>query len=402
MPYRYLALSPDGAEQHGLLQVESEAAAERALWSRGWTVVRLRPTAAGFDLARWFPTFFGPRRRDVIVLSQQLATLIDSGIAIVPALELLTEEAGQGPLRRVLQRVLEEVRTGTPLSAALAAHPLAFSDLYTRMIRVGEQTGNIGVILRQLAIYLEKEAAVARRVRDASAYPAFLLLMSFGVILLLFNFTLPPLLRLYDEFQAELPWPTRFLIGLSDFLTSYRLPLFLGIALVVVAVVAYVRTRQGRRARDQLLLRLPLLGTINVRGAVARFSRTLATLLQAGLGLPKSLDLTTHTISNTEVRQGLMDLRREALQGRGLSEPLGRIRWAPGLLSQMVRVGEETGTLDQHLLTLADFYETEVDRALKALTGFLEPAMMLFVGGVVGFVAISVVMPMYTLLSSIR
>jgi len=402
MPYTFVALRPDGVEQRGRLQVETEAAAERALWARGWTVVRLRPAAGGLDLARWFPTSFGPRKRDIIVFSQQLATLVDSGIAVVPALELLGEEAGHRALRRVLQRVLEGVRTGSPLSAALAEHPLVFPDLYTRMLRVGEQTGNLGVILRQLATYLEKEDAIARRVRDASAYPLFLLAMAFGVVLLLLNFTLPPLLRLYDEFQATLPWPTRFLMGLSEFLTSYRLPLFLGAVLLIAALAAYLSTSTGRRARDQLLLRLPLIGPINVRGSVARLSRTLSTLLQAGLGLPESLDLTTHTVSNTVVQQGIADLRREALQGRGLSDSLARLRWAPGLLAQMVRVGEETGTLDRHLLTLADFYESEVDRALKALTGFLEPAMILFVGGVVGFVAISVVMPMYTLLSSIR
>ncbi len=402
MPFRYLALSPDGKEQHGRLQVETEEAAERALWERGWTVVQLRSSAGAFDLARWFPTFFGPRRRDVIVFSQQMATLIDSGIAIVPALQLLTEESSHRALRQVLRRTLEQVRTGAPLSTALAEHPLVFPDLYTRMVHVGEQTGNVGIILRQLATYLEKEMGVARRVRDAMSYPAFLLLMAFGVVLLLVNFTLPPLLRLYDEFQATLPWPTRFLMWLTDFVTTYRLPMALGAILFIVAAVVFVGTPTGRRTRDGILLSVPFLGVVNIQGAVARLSRTLATLLQAGLGLPESLELTGRTITNVVLRQNVDDLRREALQGRGLSEPLGRMRRFPRLLAQMVRVGEETGTLDQHLTTLADFYEGEVDRSLKALTGFLEPAMILFVGVIVGFVAVSVILPMYTLLGSIR
>lgn len=402
MPFHYLALSPEGKEQRGFLQVETEAAAERALWERGWTVVQLRPSSGGLDLARWFPSFFGPRRRDVIVISQQLATLVDSGIAIVPALQLLTEESTHRSLRQVLRRVLERVRTGEPLSSALAEHPLAFPDLYTRMVQVGEQTGNMGVILRRLAMYLEKEMGISRRVRDAMAYPALLLVLAFGVVLLLLNFTLPPLLRLYDEFEATLPWPTRFLISLTDFVIAYRLPMALGAALLVVAAAVFLGTATGRRTRDTVLLGLPILGTVNIQGGVARLSRTLATLLQAGLALPESLELTGRTVSNSVLRKSIDDLKRETLQGRGLSEPLGRMRWFPRLLTQMVRVGEETGTLDQHLTTLADYYDEEVDRSLKAMTGFLEPAMILFVGGIVGFVAISVILPMYTLLGSIR
>jgi type IV pilus assembly protein PilC len=402
VPYRFLALAADGSEQRGWLQVETEAAAERALWERGWTVIQLRASAGGFDLARWFPTFFGPRRRDVIVFSQQMATLVDSGIAIVPALQLLVEESTHRALRQTLRRVLEQVRTGAPFSAALAEHPLVFPDLYTRMVQVGEQTGNIGLILRRLATYFEKEMGVSRRVRDAMAYPAFLLVIAFGVVLLLLNFTLPPLLRLYDEFEATLPWPTRFLMSLTDFVTAYRLPMALGAAVVAVALFVFLRTPVGRRTRDTVLLGLPLMGPVNVQGSVARLSRTLATLLQAGLALPESLELTGRTISNVVLRQSVDDLRREALQGRGLSEPLSRLRWFPRLLAQMVRVGEETGTLDQHLTTLADFYEEEVDRSMKGMTSLLEPAMILFVGGIVGFVAISVVLPMYTLLGSIH
>jgi len=209
-------------------------------------------------------------------------------------------------------------------------------------------------------------------------------------------------LRLYDEFGAELPWPTRFLLALTHFTTTYRLHMFIAAVVLAAAAFWYFSTARGRRVRDAALLRLPVLGTVNIQGAVARFSGTLATLIQAGLTLPDSLELTSQTLGNVVVRQALEDLRHETLQGRGLSEPLARVRWLPGLLSQMVRVGEETGTLDRHLRTLAGFYEVEVDRSLKSLTGLLEPAMLIFVGGIVGFVAVSVIMPMYMLLGSIR
>jgi type IV pilus assembly protein PilC len=191
-------------------------------------------------------------------------------------------------------------------------------------------------------------------------------------------------------------------MSLTDFVTAYRLPMALGAALLAIAAAVFLGTAAGRRTRDRVLLGLPILGTVNIQGGVARFSRTLATLLQAGLALPESLELTSRTVSNSVLRQSIDDLKRETLQGRGLSEPLGRMRWIPRLLAQMVRVGEETGTLDQHLTTLADYYDEEVDRSLKGMTAFLEPAMILFVGGIVGFVAVSVILPMYTLLGSIR
>lgn len=402
MAYRYLAYDADGNQLEGLLEVESEGAAERALWDRGLTIANLEPARRRLDFARLFPTFLGPRRRDVIVFSQQLANLVNAGVGLVPALDLLSEEISSRPLKRVVKRVVDNLRLGESLSAALGKHETVFPGIYCRMMEVGERTGNLGYVLDQMAIHLEKEESVVRKVRGAMAYPLFLLAMSVVVVLIVFNFTLPPLLRLYDEFDAQLPAPTRILMAVTEFTVDNRFFIFVGLMLLIILVAWYISRPSGRRQYHSLLLKTPVLGTVNLQGAVSRLSRTLATLLSAGVSLPESLELAKETVNNVVLRSSVEELRGETLQGRGLSAPIARSRLFPRLLSQMVRVGEETGTLDSHLMTLAQFYEEEVDRAMDRLTGLLEPALIIVVGVVVGFVAVSVILPMYSLLQNIR
>jgi len=402
MPYQYLAYDDEGAETRGVLDVESEEAAERILWERDLTIADLKEVRKRLDLTHLFPTIFGPKPRDVILFSRQLATLIDSGVAITSALQLLAEHIANKALREALSEIEEDVRMGTSLSDAMSKHSIAFPRLYCRMVEVGERTGNFGVILRQLVTYMEKAQATATKIRGAMAYPVFVLLLALVVMFIIINVALPPMMGLFDEFGAELPWTTRLLIAVTSFLATYRVQIFVGIAAIVVAITWYTSRPTGRRTRDMLLLRLPILGKIIVQGTVAKFSRTMATLLQAGLPLTEVMELTKQTIDNIIIGEAIEHVRIETLQGRGMSEPLARIEIFPKLLPFMVRVGEETGMLDAHLATLSDFYEEEVDRAIKAMTSMMEPAMTIFVGLIVGFVAVSVIMPMYGLLGSIR
>lgn len=402
MTYRYLAFDPDGTQRRGQLKVDSEAAAERILWERGLTVIDLQRSRRPFDLTRWFPTFLGPRRRDVIIFTEQLANLTESGVGIVSALQLLAEEVSSGPLARVLQEVVEDVRQGTSLSDALGVHENVFSELYRRMIEVGERSGNLDFVLRQLAIYMQKEMEIARKIRSASAYPAFLLVMAAVVVGIIMNVTLPPLLTLYQEFDATLPWTTEVLISLASFFVDNRFKLFVGTALLALLITWYVNTEKGRRNLDRLILRVPLLRRVTIHGAVARLSRSLSTLLRAGVALPESLQLAREVVGNVILRDAVSDLRRGAIQGRGLSDPIEISGVFPAMMAQIIRVGEETGTLDSNLETLADFYSEEVDRSMQMMTGVLEPALIIFVGLVVGFVALSVIMPMYSLLQAIR
>jgi len=402
MPYRYLAYDSTGVEKTGILQVDREETAEQILFQRGLTVAKLTETKNAFNITKWFPTYFGPKTRDVIVFSNQLANLVESGVPILTGLDLMAEEVSSKPLQKVLQQVVEDIRQGSAISSALAKHDLVFPPIYQSMIRVGERTGNLGGVLRQLSIHLEKESNIKTKIKGAMIYPGLVLALAFGVVLLLLNFTLPPLLGLYSEFDAILPWPTRFLMGVTDAFLQYRLHLLIGLLLLGAGGYFYFRRTRGKKQLAHLVLKMPVLGQINTFGNSARFSRTLATLLNAGLQLTESMELTGQTIQNVVLNHEIDVLRQETLQGRGIAVPLSNSDYFPKMLAQVVRVGEETGSLDTQLITLATYYEEEVERALKNLTSLLEPAMMIFIGIIVGFVAISVILPMYSLLGQIK
>jgi type IV pilus assembly protein PilC len=284
----------------------------------------------------------------------------------------------------------------------MAAHPTAFPSLYARTMAVGERTGHMEDTLRQLATFLEKEQALSRKLRDAATYPAFVLGVAVFVVVIVVAVALPPIVDLFDSFHADLPVPTQILIGISKFASGYGSFLIFGAIVLLLVAIYYGSTPNGRRIRDRLVLRLPVIGKVVLQGQVARFTRTASVLIQAGLPLAEVMELILQTVDNTVVYAALDRVRLALLSGQGLSGPLAAERIFPLMLSQMVMVGEETGTLEANLATLADFYEDETDRSVKNLASLMEPALTVFVGGIVGFIAVSIVMPMYSVLSSIK
>ncbi|MEA3459158.1 MAG: type II secretion system F family protein [Chloroflexota bacterium] len=402
MPYKYVAYTKTGERVQGTVHAASEAMAEEALWGSDYIIVNLKPARPGPGLAELMPTFFGVKTRDLIIFSRQLATLIESGITILSGLQMLQEEASNKALKKALQRVIEDVQGGESLSEALRKHPRVFPFIYGRMIEVGERMGNMEGVLRQLATYLDKRESLTRKLRGAMAYPAFILLLAIGVVFLMMTFTLPGIMGLFSEFEAELPITTRMLIAITNFTTNYRSHILAVAVLVVGSATLYTRTSIGRRQRDLLLLKIPVIGSINVQSNVSRLCHTMSILLRAGLPMAEIMDLIVQTMGNVILREAFQRVRTEMLQGHGLSQPISQEEVFPSLLAQMVRVGEETGALDSNLETLALFYEEEADRKISALTGMLEPALMLFVGALVGFIAVAVIMPMYSLMGSMR
>jgi type IV pilus assembly protein PilC len=401
MNYRYEAFDKNGQRQTGVLVSPTETAAEEALWQQGLTIVRLAPAKPRSSLRTLFPSFFGVKRPDLIIFSRQLATLIESGIGILTGLQLLLQSS-RSALREVLIEVIQSLQQGQPLSAAIAAHPTAFPPLYARTLAVGERTGHMEDALRQLATFLEKEQALSRKLRDAATYPAFVLGVAVFVVVIVVAVALPPIVDLFDSFHAELPVPTKILIGISKFASGYGSLLIFGAIVLLLVAIYYGSTPNGRRIRDRLFLRLPVIGKVILQGQVARFTRTAAVLIRAGLPLAEVMELILKTVDNTVVAAALDRVRLALLAGRGLSGPLAAERIFPLMVSQMVMVGEATGTLEANLATLADFYEEETDRSVKNLAALMEPALTLLVGGVVGFISIAIVTPMYSVLSSIK
>ncbi|MFP3895218.1 MAG: type II secretion system F family protein [Anaerolineales bacterium] len=398
MAYRYVAYTPQGEKTEGQVQASTEESAEELLWRQDYIIVSLEETSEreGFHL---FAGKVGTR--DLIVFSRQFATLIESGIPIVRALYLLQEQTDSRRLKQILSEVVVDVQQGAFLSQAILKHKGAFPMLYGRLIAVGERAGNLEMVLRQLATYLEKEEALVHKIRGAMAYPVFVLVMALGVVLLMVIVALPPLMELFNVFDAELPLPTRVLIAITEFFAVYKFHVLGAMAAVVTFGIIFFKTETGKAFFDRLFLRVPLVGKIIVQGAVARMCRSIATLLRAGIALPEIMEMVIRTQGNTVIKEALSEVHSELLQGEGLAEPMGERDIFPAMLVQMVRVGEETGALDSNMDTLAIFYEEEVDRAVDVLSGAMTPALTIFIGVLVGFVALAVIMPMYSLMGDI-
>jgi len=399
MAYQYIAVTPQGDQVRGRIEASTEDMAEQMLWKLNYTIASLKEIQEDKGV---FGLKAGVKTRDLIVFSQQLATLIESGIPIIRAIHLLQEQTANKRLKEILTEVVSDLQQGRFLSEAIAKHKGIFPTLYSRLIEVGEKAGNLEMVLRQLALYMEKEDALVRKIRGALAYPSFVLVVAIGVVILMLTVALPPLMDLFKSFDAELPLPTRVLIALTDFFSTYKFFVFGGLFGVITAAVLFFRTEPGHLLLDRTLLKVPLIGRVIIQGAVARMCRSTATLLQAGLSLPEILDMVVRTQGNRIIAAALDGVRQKMLQGHGLADPLAAEKLFPGMLTLMVRVGEETGSLDSNLQTLAVFYEEEVDRAVSAMTSAMEPALTIFIGGLVGFVAVAVIMPMYSLMGSVK
>ena len=402
MRYRYLAFDETGSQIEGELDVVDEATAEQLLWDRGLTVVQITAQRERRTLAQLFPTFFGVKRSDLIIFSRQLATMLQSGISILTALELLANQSEKSALQDVLNEVIEDLRQGQPLSTALAAHPHVFPSIYTRTIVVGEHTGNLEEVLRQMSTYLEKEEALSRKLRDAMIYPLFVIAVAIFVLVLMFTVALPPMIDLFSTFDAQLPWPTRFLIGLTEFLNGYGIYVAIGGVVLAAALGWWSTQPSGRRVRDRLLLHIPLVGRVILLGQITRFTHTSSMLIRAGIPLAEVIELAINPINNTIITDALGRVRSALFAGRGLAQPLSEEPVFPALLSQMVRVGEESGTLEENLVTLTAFYEDEMDHKVERLVAAVEPALTIVIGALVGFIAVAMVLPMYSVLSEIK
>lgn len=401
MGFRYVALGPDGEQVRGALDVASEAQAERALWDANYRVISIREERKLPGVEQIFPSLFAVKKRALITFSRQLATLLESGVPVMRSLELLEEQAASKPLATAIAGISKSIRGGSTFASAIEAYPAVFPPLYARMVELGERTGHIEEMLRQLATYMEREEAVAKRVKGALAYPAFMMVLAAVVVGILVTTALPALVELFAEFDGDLPITTRILIGVTEFSKAFRVQILAGAAGVALAGTWLFSQPAGKRLIDRVLLTVPVFKAITINANAARFSRTLAILLRAGLPLTEIMDMVVKTTDNTILRRNVEDVRRQLMDGEGLSAPMTKAGCYPQLLVQMVAVGEETGTLDGNLEITAEFYTKEVDEKVDALTAMMTPALTIVMGVIVGFIALSLIMPMYQLIGHV-
>ncbi len=340
--------------------------------------------------------------KQMAVFTRQFSTMIDAGLPLVQCLNILAEQSESGNLRRVTSNVARTVESGSTLAESLRKHPRTFDDLYTNMVEVGESGGILDVVLQRLAVYIEKAASLRRKVKSAMVYPASIVSVAFMVIVFMLTFVIPTFAKMFKDLGGELPLPTQIVIGLSEFVRSYFALLLAGMSGGLFALRAYYRTENGKSIIDGLLLKVPVLGPLIRKVAVARFTRTLGTMVQSGVPLLEALRITATTAGNKVIEKAVLECRNAVTEGKTLTEPLKVSGVFPPMVTQMIAVGEQTGALDAMLSKIADFYDDEVNSAISTLTALLEPVMIVFLGVVIGGLVVAMYLPIFRLVTLIK
>ncbi|MEO6798130.1 MAG: type II secretion system F family protein [Candidatus Dormibacter sp.] len=400
--YAYRAYDEAGKRRDGQLEAGGTSAAEQALWLQGLKIVQLRPVPPKKTMADHFPSLYKISPADIILFTRQLATFVKAGVPMSRALATIAEETGSPLFKRVILAVLDDLERGQNLSEALAKHSTVFPTLYIDLVRVAELTGNLEATLKELAAYLRRDLNTVRRVRTAMIYPAVILVVAGVVVTILVFFALPAFVKIFAEFKVQLPLSTRILIAMVNFVQRWVF-MIAGSAVAVAAAIFFsLRTQRGLYAKDVIGLRVPIIGPIVLSAILNRFARTLSMVLKAGVPLGQTFDAVIAATANRVFQRGLTTVKEQMTGGEGFAGPLVRIHLFPPMMTQMVRIGEETGTLDIYLEQAAEFYEEDLEYRIRAMTSLIEPVMTVTVGVVVGFIAVSLISAMYGLVGALK
>jgi len=397
MDYAYTAYTEDKKLVRGKVSATTEEAASELLSYGGYRVISLKSVTPLINKEKLMASFSRVKPEEIIMFSRQLALLLEAGTDIVTSLDLLQGQMTSETLQNIIREMASDIRGGSSLSAALSKHPRAFSQMYYRAIAAGEQGGNLEVVLRQMADYIEKAVITQKQIRGALTYPIIVIVAAIAVVFILVTFVFPTFAGLYSQFGAQLPLSTRILIAITNFSRSYGLYVLLGLLVAVVVLYLYIRTPAGRYRWDGLMLRMPVFGRIVHLGELSRSCRTMAMLVRIGLPLPEVLAMTIHSSSNKVVVENLTGVQQELIRGEGLSKPMAKRSLFLPLMTQMVRVGEETGNLETTLTTVAENFEMEGADKTRAAVGLIQPVVTILLGLVVLFLVVSMFQAMYSL-----
>ena len=399
--YAYTVRDANGAVIPGTVEAESESLLRRRLTEQGFAVMDIKETKGG---RRKNPAagFGRVKLSDLAIFCRQFSTMIDAGVSLVRCLAVLAEQTTSPKLKRIINDLQSEVEAGQMLSRALGKYPNVFSNLFVGLIRAGEVGGVLEESLQRLAGFLEKDQELRRKVRSAMTYPMIVMFVAITIVILLVTFILPKFMDLFKDLGVkDYPLPTKMLMGFSHFLTSKWYIMILSIVAFIVAFRLFVRTRVGRRIYDRIKLKAPVFGKLNHKIVLARFSRTLGTLLASGVPILQALETVSGTVANEIVSDAVLEARARIREGDRIGDPLQRSRLFPPMVVQMISIGEESGALDPMLAKVAEFYESEVDAALSSLTSAIEPVLIVFLGGAVGFIVISIFLPLVAVVQSL-
>jgi type IV pilus assembly protein PilC len=398
--FRWQGINPRGETLQGEMEATTREAVILRLQRQRIRPVpnRIREKGKGLEREIKIPGLGGKvTAKDVMIFTRQLATMIDAGLPIVQGLDILAQQTTNKVFATVVKQVKQEVESGSTLAESLKKHPKVFDDLYTNMVAAGEAGGILDTILTRLAQYSEKAVKLKSKIKGAMIYPASIVTVAIAVTAILLVYVIPVFADMFASFGKALPLPTQMAINLSNFTIAYA-PYIIAVLLsLLIALRFSARTVKGRLALDGLLLRLPIFGDLFRKSAVARFTRTLSTLLSSGVPVLEALLITGRTAGNTVVEQAVLAARQSISEGKALSTPLEESQVFPSMVCQMIQVGETTGALDAMLLKIADFYDDEVDTAVANLTALMEPLVIVFLGVVIGGLVVSMYLPIFKL-----
>ena len=397
--YSYVAMRVDGQFAKGVQKADSREAAELALYEHELRNIRITEKKSFLKAELSAPRV---KREEVMHLSRQLGAFIKAGVPLIDAVHSLGADGKNSSVRRMMADVELRLRGGEKLSDCFDRHPKIFPEYYRGILRSAELTGKLDTVLDQLARYLERDLEAKRKIKSAMIYPVIIAIMSLVTVVVLSTFVLPRFKVFFNSLDAKLPLPTRMLLTVTGFVGTYWWALIGGLVTFVLLFLAALRTEAGRYARDKFVLAVPVLGTTIQFALVERFSRILSSMVSAGVSLPEALRVATESLRNLVFMRSLSGVGEAMLEGEGLAGPLVNSGLFPTIAAQMMRVGEETGTLDTQLEQTARYYESELDYKLKKLTALFEPIIIVIMGGLVGFVAVALVSAMYGIFNQVK
>lgn len=393
--FKYVARDQSGGKIEDVIEAANQAAATAALRRMRFTVLSMKPVKPGiFNISLTKPRPHA-KSADLVIFTRQFATMVEAGLAVVEILDILLEQIDDPGFKIVIEELRSDVRGGSDLSTSLSKYPKVFSQLYVNMIRAGEASGELDSILKRLAGYLEKSEALKRKIKSAMTYPMVSLTLVFGITIFLLVYIVPQFVEIFDKMGAEVPLPTRIVMGMSTALTSQWYLIMAAIAGFIVLTVVSRKSQRGRYLWDACFLKMPIFGELIQKIAISRFAQTFATMLRSGVPMLGSLEIVATTSGNSVVEEAVLASREAVRQGESLATPLGECPVFPAMVVRMVAVGEKTGSVESLLEKVAEFYDEQVDAAVESLTSVIEPVMIGVMGILVGGIVIAIFVPIF-------
>ncbi len=402
--YAYYALNREGKQVFGVIAADNQALALNDIRALGLFPTNVREATKGDErraarkkkgLDELY--FGGVKTKELVVMTRQLSTLIDAGLPLLRSINVLVAQLKPCKLRDILREIASDIQSGSTFAESLAKHPKQFDRLYVNMVRAGEVGGLLETVLQRLAIFMERREALKRRVKGALIYPIAVILIAGGIVSFLLLKVVPVFADIFTEFGGDLPAPTKVLIAAGDFMIYKWWILLTSICWFIIGVKVAMKSKQIKRVFDRVILKVPLIGDLVTKVAVARFARTLGTLITSGVPILQALKITRETIGNEVIQNAVDTVHESVKEGDTIAAPLDKSKVFPPMVVNMIDVGEETGSLDAMLVKVADIYDAEVENAVDAMLSLLEPAIIIVLGGIIGFIVVALYLPIFTL-----